>query len=74
MGQKRECTQIRTIGFQQRYKGERITFSTDGAGTTVHPFAKRKNELGELLRHINSLDSITLLFSTELSESQSTIS
>ena len=45
MGPKRECTQIWTIGFQQRYKGERITFSTEGAGTTVQPFAKGKNEL-----------------------------
>lgn len=59
MGQKRECTQIRTIGFQQRYKGERITFSTDGAGTTVHPFAKEKMNFSPylalfIIQNINS--------------------
>lgn len=58
MGPKRECTQIWTISFQQRCKGERITFSTDGAGTTVQPFAKRKNELQSIscitIQNINS--------------------
>ena len=58
MGQKRESTQIWTTGFQQRYKGERITSSTDGAEMTVHPFAKRKNELQSIscinIQNINS--------------------